>query len=79
MGELPYVLTKHARDRMRQRGIEAEWVAQVLRNPYSRHRDELNPNISKAYGFIYEKGNRVLCVLYEGSTTPWVVVTAYFE
>lgn len=79
MEEIPYVLTNHARDRISQRGVLEEWIAQVLRKPSSIHKDDLKPNVRKAYGFIYEKENRVLCVVYDYTKHPYDVITAFFE
>lgn len=79
MEEIPYVLTNHVRDRMNQRGVLEKWIAQVLRKPLRTQKDDLKPNVCKAYGYIYEKGNRVLCVVYDYTKSPYDVITAFFE
>lgn len=79
MGEISYKLSDHAKQRMRERGIQEEWVARVLKSPYRLLKDQLHPLRMNASGFIYEKGNKVLCVVYDDSVDPWAVVTVYFE
>ena len=79
MGELSYVLSNHAEQRIRQRGIKVEWIEQVLKKPYRCEVDELKPSISHSLGFVQERGNRVLRVVYNGKSEPWVVITAYFD
>ena len=72
-------MSSHVEQRMRERGILVEWIEQVLKAPYRRETDSINPSISHSLGFIYERGNKVLRVIYNGKNIPWVVITAYFD
>ncbi|PSM47183.1 hypothetical protein C7Y66_21130 [Chroococcidiopsis sp. CCALA 051] len=77
--DFPYILTNHARKRIMQRGISLDWIVRVLENPDHEQPDAEDPELFKAWGYIPELGNRVLCVVYNETSTPWRIVTAYFD
>lgn len=77
--DFPYVLTEHAQRRIIQRGIALEWIVRVLENPDHEEPDLEDLQLYKAWSSIPELGGRVLCVVYNETTDPWRIVTAYFE
>jgi Domain of unknown function (DUF4258) len=77
--EFPYLLTEHAHRRVKQRGIELRWLAQVLADPEQEMPDVDDLALWKAWASIPEAGNRVLCVVYNETKNPWRIVTAYFD
>lgn len=77
--DFPYILTEHARKRIMQRGISLDWIVRVLENPDHEEADAEDPELFKAWGYIPESGDRVLCVVYNETTDPWRIVTAYFD
>lgn len=77
--DFPYVLTEHAQRRIIQRGISLNWIVRVLESPEQEEPDEEDPELYKAWGYIPESGDRVLCVVYNETTNPWRIITVYFE
>lgn len=75
--DFPYLLTEHARKRIVQRGISLDWIVRVLENPDAEEPDLEDPELYKAWSYIPESGDRVLCVVYNETTEPWRIVTAY--
>ena len=74
-----YLLTNHASVVLRERDISVEWVRRVLTHPHLRLPDAEDPDLLRALVPIAERGDRVLRVVYNGTTEPWRVVTAYFD
>ena len=75
----PYLLTAHASKVIEEREILIEWVVQTLKKP-ERLEDDINDSLlCHALAKIPEHGNRVLRVVYNKSTTPWRIVTVYFD
>jgi len=60
----PYTLTNHARKRIMQRGISLDWIVRVLENPDHEEPDAEDPELFKAWGYIPESADRVVCVVY---------------
>lgn len=77
--DFPYDLTAHAVRVIKEREIPLEWVARVLRRPERTEMDKVDPELRHALAHIPEYGGRVLRVVYNGTTTPWRIVTAYFD
>lgn len=77
--DFPYILTEHAQRRIMQRGISLDWIVCVLENPDHEEPDAGDIELYKAWGYIPELGDRVLCVVYNETTEPWRIVTAYFD
>ena len=77
--DFPYILTSYARKRIMQRLISPDWIVRVLENPDHEEPDAEDPELFKARGYIPESGDRVLCVVYNVTTEPWRIVTAYFD
>jgi hypothetical protein len=74
-----FLLTDHASIVLRERDIPVEWVRQVLTHPHLRLPDAEDPDLLHALAPIAEREGRVLRVVYNGTTNPWQVVTAYFD
>lgn len=74
-----FTLSVHARKRLTQRGIDTDWISRAIDNPARTENDELDPNLAHALLSIPERGFRVLRVIYNETTEPVVIVTAYFD
>lgn len=74
-----YELTSHAAKAIAERNIDLGWIDRVFRNPERTERDKLDPRLTHALGRIPQRGDRVLRVIYNGSVTPPLIVTAYFD
>jgi hypothetical protein len=74
-----FLLTDHASMVLRERAIPVEWVRRVLTHPRLRLPDAEDPDLFHALAPIAERDNRVLRVVYNETTDPWRVITAYFD
>ena len=74
-----YELSTHAAMVMAEREIPEEWVARVPSNPERAARDASDPALLHALGRIPERDDRVLRVVYNETTHPYRIVTAYFD
>jgi len=74
-----FLLTVHAIVVLQERRIPLEWVQRVLEHPRLRLPDEVDPDLTHALAPIPEREDRVLKVIYNGKTEPFLVVTAYFD
>lgn len=74
-----YVLSAHASTVISERGISTEWIERILESPQSIAADRTDAQIKHALGRIAEYGDRVLRVVYNDTTQPVNVVTAYFD
>jgi hypothetical protein len=74
-----FLLTNHASVVLRERDISVEWVRRVLTHPCLRLPDAEDPDLFHALAPIAEREDRVLRVVYNGTTDPCRVVTAYFD
>ena len=77
--EFPFALTAHATRVMAEREIPMAWVARVLAEPSRTEPDRSDPALRHALAPIAEHGGRVLRVVYNETTQPWIIVTAYFD
>lgn len=75
----PYILTSHAQEVITRRQIPLEWIARVLANPQRTEADRTDPELSHALARIPEYEDRVLRVVYNQTTSPWRIVTVYFD
>ena len=75
----PYALTAHAATVLAAREIPLEWVARVLAQPRKIEPDRQDPALRHALARIPERGGRVMRVVYNDTTRPWRIVTAYFD
>ncbi len=74
-----YELTAHARTVLDERGILLDWLERVLVSPDRTESDRADPELRHAIGRIVENDDRYLRVIYNGTVTPWRIVTAYFD
>jgi hypothetical protein len=77
--ELSFDLTAHARQVIAERRIALAWVARVVSSPERTEPDSVDAELHHALGSIPEHGGRVLRVVYNRTTSPWRIVTAYFD
>lgn len=72
-------LSDHAEKRIQRRKIKLEWIAAVLEHPARTENDHEDANLIHALLPIPEKGFQILRVIYNETTEPVTVVTAYFD
>lgn len=77
--KIHFELTAHAVTVMAERQISLAWVERILMRPERIEPDRIDPDLRHALGLIPERDDRVLRVVYNKSTEPWRVVTAYFD
>ncbi len=76
---MDYILSDHARKRILKRKIRTEWIEMTLAHPARTENDDVDPTLAHALRPIPEKGFRVLRVIYNETTDPVIIVTAYFD
>jgi hypothetical protein len=74
-----YELSDHAARRIFERKIEPRWIAATLSEPDRQEQDAIDPTASHAFRRIAEMDNRVLRVVYNTTTIPVRVISAFFE
>lgn len=79
MADVAFELTAHAATAIAERRIEIAWVERAIRHPDRTEADRWDLALKHALLSISECGDRVLRVVYNGSTQPPKVVTAYFD
>ena len=78
-GAMNYELTRHARERVRERKIELAWIERALTRPDRTEPDEVDPDLEHRLAIIPEKGGGVLRVVCRPGADPLRVVTAHFD
>lgn len=73
-----FVLTEHAKKRLAQRKVRIEWVERAVTDPLRTEPDSDDQELIHALLYIPERF-KVLRVIYKESTTPHLIITAYFE
>ena len=76
---MPLELTQHARNMLRQRGIDEAWVERTVQDPEATEQDRIDPALEHCVRRIPECGNRVLRVIADRSVTPNRIVAAFFD
>ncbi len=76
---MEFKLSDHAQKRIRQRGIKPEWIKAAIDNPDQLEDDVEDSTLAHALKAIPEKGFKKLRVIYNETTGPVTIVTAYFE
>lgn len=79
MGPVELDFTQHARDALEEREIPVEWVERVVTAPARTEPDPADSTLEHFLGRIAEHGNRVLRVVADPSTSPMLVITAFFD
>lgn len=77
--EFSYELTAHADTVIRERAISLDWIRRVLEYPELIEPDSSDAELRHALARIDEHEGRVLRVIYNYRTSPWRIVTAYFD
>lgn len=76
---MEFVLSDHAQKRIQKRKIKREWIKAALEEPDVVENDADDAELCHAVKAVPEKGLQKLRVVYNETTDPWVVVTAFFE
>ena len=79
MGTMEFKLSDHAEKRLRQRKIKPEWIRAAIENPDRTENDAEDHTLAHALKAIPEKGFKILRVVYNETTEPVTIITAYFE
>jgi hypothetical protein len=74
-----YELSDHAAKRVQERNIDPRWIEMTLSAPDRHEVDVIDPSSSHALKRIAEMEDRVLRVVYNTTTTPVRVISAYFD
>lgn len=77
--DFPYTLTTHADRVIKERQIAFAWITRTLAHPMKIELDQDDPELHHALSSIPEHDERVLRVVYNKNTDPWLIVTAYFD
>jgi hypothetical protein len=77
--DLQFQLTGHAKTALAEREISVSWIFSVLADPLVLENDKEDPELMHALGRVPERGDRILRVVYNQTTRPWLVVTAFFD
>lgn len=75
---MEFKLSDHAQKRIQQRRIKPEWIKAAIDNPDQLEDDLEDPLLAHALKAISEKGFKKLRVIYNETTDPVTIVTAYF-
>jgi Domain of unknown function (DUF4258) len=62
-----------------EREIPLGWIARVVAHPNKTEPDREDPMLRHALARIPEHADTVLRVVYNETTEPWLIVTAYFD
>jgi hypothetical protein len=77
---LDFTLSKHARRRLRQRGISLDMIARTMQYPDRVEIDREDPEVKHSIKRFHLTGRSiVLRVLYNHVVTPPRIVTAFFD
>lgn len=76
---MKYRLSDHARKRLQQRNIKEEWLLAAIDFPDAIENDDEDGTLIHALKDIPDRGFRRLRVIYNETTKPITIVTAYFE
>lgn len=76
---MKFKLSDHAEKRIRQRKIKLEWIAAAIETPDKIENDAEDHTLTHGLKAISERGFKKLRVVYNETTEPVTIVTAYFE
>jgi hypothetical protein len=77
--DLPFALSEHAAEVVREREIHLEWIAATLAKPTMTHPDEDDPEAQHALARVPAFANRVLRVVYNPNVSPLRIITVFFD
>lgn len=75
-------LTEHAKAQIIERKINLQWITEAIVNPIHSEPDKNYPELTCTYGKIKDyarEEDRVFKVVYNRNTTPWKIITCYFD
>jgi uncharacterized protein YuzE len=75
----PYALTAHAAKVISEREISMAWITRVLAHPEKTEPDRDDPTLRHALARIPAYEERVLRVVYNETTEPWLIVNRLFR
>ena len=75
----PWVLSQHARTVISEQCISLEWIAAALFAPDRVETDPADEQLTHVLRRIPAADHRVLRVVYNGTGSPAVIVTAFFD
>lgn len=75
----PYTLSEHAQERIKQRGIQEEWIKRTLSSPEKVEEDPEDSTKVHVFRAIPEFNGRVLHVVYNRDRSPWHIISAFFD
>lgn len=75
----PLVLTAHARERLRSRRIETEWVEEAVLAPDWTEPDPNDPQIERRFKAVHGFGGRTLRVACVETATAIRVISVMFD
>ncbi|ADH88062.1 conserved hypothetical protein [Ancylobacter novellus DSM 506] len=64
---------------LRERGLDIAWVKRVLASPEWVEPDPNDPQLTRAFASVPERGGRILRVVYRDDGATRFVVTAFFD
>jgi hypothetical protein len=73
------ILSRHAEEAMRRRGLEWDWVHRALLSPDRTEPDKQHPERQHALRIIPERNKKVLRVVWARTGDDFVVITAFFD
>ena len=80
MNKIPSIeLSSHAREVIKRRNIEIEWLGFVIENPEIIEQDAVDVDLEPRLARISQHGNSVLRVVMSMDATPTRLVTAYID
>ena len=73
------VLTRHAEQKLEERGLKREWVERTARNPYWIEPEPRDKSAERRFAPIHEFGGRVLRVVCVETGDAIRVITVLFD
>ena len=74
-----FVLTAHAAQMARERGLELEWIGLALREPSVTRPDVRDANLTHVFRRFPQAGNRMLRVVFVSASEPPRVITVFLD
>ena len=74
-----FVYSDHAKEMLRERNIESEWVERTIIDPDAVESDPKHADRVRAFRALPERDGRVLRVVYVGSGEAYRVITLFLD
>lgn len=72
-------LTEHAKRRMNERGIEIDWILEVLQSPALVEPDPGDDGRFRAWGPVAQRDGRMLRVVYVPTQLGFRIISAFLD